>query len=174
MNYKHSQYKLLKRFIRLASLSCLVLIGFQACQGNTSNQSDSNSETQSKTTPTEVSTTSDVTISAEEEPAKLGKITYSNDTFDFGKIKEGVIIEHDFTFVNEGVAPIIVRQVTASCGCTTPDYSRKPVAPGETGTIKVRFDSNGQVGKQHKVVTVVTNADTPVTLVHIRGEVSPK
>lgn len=104
----------------------------------------------------------------------VGIMSLENDSYDFGKVDEGAKIEHVFTFTNTGDAPLIISQVSASCGCTTPEYSTHPVAPGQKGTVKVVFDSNGQVGQQHKVISVLSNGSAKVTLLHLRGEVTPK
>lgn len=98
-------------------------------------------------------------------------MTVENDAYDFGTVKEGEKVEHEFKFTNTGSAPLIISNVQASCGCTTPEYSKNPVAPGETGLVKVVFNSAGQLGKQHKVITVSSNASSPNTLLHLRGEV---
>lgn len=97
-----------------------------------------------------------------------------NDSFDFGVVEEGVKVEHVFEVVNTGEAPLIINNVLASCGCTTPEYSKHPIIPGETGEVKVVFDSNGQPGKQHKIITVMSNAENRNVLLHLRGEVKTK
>lgn len=94
-----------------------------------------------------------------------------SDSYDFGEIKEGEKIEHEFRFTNTGNSPLIITNVQASCGCTTPEYSKNPIAPGEKGMVKVVFNSAGQPGKQHKIVTVASNALSANTLLHLRGEV---
>lgn len=94
-----------------------------------------------------------------------------SDSYDFGEIKEGEKIEHEFRFTNTGSSPLIITNVQASCGCTTPEYSKNPIAPGEKGMVKVVFNSAGQPGKQHKIVTVSSNALSTNTLLHLRGEV---
>lgn len=95
----------------------------------------------------------------------------ADDAYDFGVIKEGEKVEHEFKFTNTGSSPLIVSNVQASCGCTTPEYSKNPIAPGEEGSVKVVFNSAGQAGKQHKVVTVTSNAASKHTQLHLRGEV---
>ncbi len=95
----------------------------------------------------------------------------ASDSYDFGEIKEGEKIEHEFRFTNTGSTPLIISNVQASCGCTTPEYSKNPIAPGEEGMVKVVFNSAGQPGKQHKIVTVTSNALSTNTLLHLRGEV---
>lgn len=108
------------------------------------------------------------------EAAKGGEIEFEESIFDFGQIKEGEVVEHVYTYTNSGTAPVILSQVSASCGCTTPSYTQKPVLPGKSGEIKVSFASDGQVGKQQKIVTVVSNAENGVTTVQLKGEVLPK
>ncbi len=93
------------------------------------------------------------------------------DSYDFGTVKEGEKVEHEFTFTNTGSSPLIISNVQASCGCTTPEYSKNPIAPGDQGLVKVVFNSAGQVGKQHKVITITSNAASKNTLLHLRGEV---
>src|SRR5690606_22831014 len=92
-----------------------------------------------------------------------GKIEFLETAYDFGTVKEGEIVEHVFKFTNTGKVPVILSQVSASCGCTTPDYTKDPVLPGKEGEIKVSFDSKGQVGQQQKIVTISSNAENKVT-----------
>jgi hypothetical protein len=100
-----------------------------------------------------------------------GKIEYVETEFDFGTVSEGEVVEHVFKYKNTGEAPVILSQVSASCGCTTPDYTKEPVLPGQEGEIKVSFNSLGQVGKQQKIVTIKSNAENNITTVQIRGTV---
>jgi hypothetical protein len=79
---------------------------------------------------------------------------------DFGSIKQGEILDVSFRFKNTGSKPLIISNVSASCGCTVPEVPKKPYAPGETGVIKASFDSNkGQVGHNSKQVTVFSNTN---------------
>lgn len=89
---------------------------------------------------------------------------------DFGKIKEGTLATYSFTFHNTGKVPLVLSSVTASCGCTAPEWSKDPIPPGGTGTIKVVFNSYGRPGQFHKFVTVKSNAGADITLT-IKGEV---
>lgn len=108
---------------------------------------------------------------ATDATAGIGKIEFAESAFDFGTIKEGKIVDHVFTFKNTGTAPVILVQVSASCGCTTPDYTKEPILPGKEGEIKVSFNSQGQVGNQQKIVTISSNAENKVTTVQIKGTV---
>ncbi len=76
---------------------------------------------------------------------------------DLGTITEGDTIIHVYKFKNTGNMPLILSSVSASCGCTTPSYSDKPVQPGEQGFIQVKFNSKGKEGKLSKTVTAIAN-----------------
>ena len=109
---------------------------------------------------------------ATSDNATAAVMELETDSYDFGQVVEGTAVEHEFRFKNTGGAPLIISNVQASCGCTTPEYSKNPVAPGEEGMVKVVFNSAGQTGKQHKVITVTSNATTANTLLNLRGEVT--
>jgi uncharacterized protein DUF1573 len=78
-------------------------------------------------------------------------------TQSLGKIKEGSIVEISWKFKNAGDKPLIVSDVRGTCGCTVADKPNEPVAPGQEGTIKARFNSQGQGPEAHKTVTVDAN-----------------
>jgi hypothetical protein len=78
--------------------------------------------------------------------------------FDFGVIIQGEVVVHTFNFKNTGNADLVIRSTSSTCGCTVSSYTEKPVAPGETGKVDVTFSSSGRSGRQHKAVTVLTNA----------------
>ncbi|RYY48980.1 MAG: DUF1573 domain-containing protein [Chitinophagaceae bacterium] len=94
--------------------------------------------------------------------------------FDFGKVKEGEIVEFSYRFKNAGTQPLIVSNATASCGCTIPEKPEAPVMPGETGFIKVKFNSEGRAGTAHKTVSVASNASPAFPDLLLKGEVLPK
>ncbi|MDP2114594.1 MAG: DUF1573 domain-containing protein [Bacteroidota bacterium] len=100
-------------------------------------------------------------------------IVFDKMAHDYGTIVQGSDGNCEFKFVNKGKAPIILNEVKASCGCTSPDWTRTPVAPGETGTIKVAYNTN-IAGAFNKTVTVNSNAkNTPVILL-VKGIVTAK
>lgn len=103
--------------------------------------------------------------------AQGGKIAFEKTVHDFGEIQEGTIATYTFGFKNEGRRPLRLVTVRASCGCTTPEYSREPVAPGETGFIKVAYDSNGRPGIIDKDVTVQTDGEPVFVTLQIKGAV---
>jgi hypothetical protein len=98
-------------------------------------------------------------------------ILFNEYEHDFGKVTEGEKIAYTFTYENKGNAPLVISQATTTCGCTVSKYSRKPVQPGDNGTIEVIFDSSGRNGRQTKTITVRSNATKPLVLLKITGEV---
>ena len=85
------------------------------------------------------------------------QISFDVDSHNFGTIAQGEKVSHTFKFRNIGDGNLIINDVTTSCGCTASKYSVEPVAPGESGTIEVIFDSYGREGKQLKSANVWTN-----------------
>ena len=102
-------------------------------------------------------------------------ITFDKTTHDFGKINEADgRVTTVFTFKNEGIAPLVLSNVRASCGCTTPKWTREPIEPGQSGEITVTYNPSGRPGRFQKTVTVTSNASEPTTKLYIKGEVIPK
>lgn len=102
-------------------------------------------------------------------------ITFDKTTHDFGKINEADgRVTTIFTFKNEGMAPLVLSNVRASCGCTTPKWTREPIEPGQTGEITVTYNPSGRPGRFQKTVTVTSNAEEATTKLYIKGEVIPK
>ncbi|MBS1508714.1 MAG: DUF1573 domain-containing protein [Bacteroidetes bacterium] len=86
-------------------------------------------------------------------------ITWDKTTYDFGDIYQGEKVEHTFKFVNTGKQPLVLTNVQVTCGCTTPKgWPRDPIMPGDKAELVVQFDSSNKIGRQNKVVTVVSNA----------------
>lgn len=103
----------------------------------------------------------------------LENMAFANDSHDFANIPEGPNAEYEFHFKNTGKEPIIVERVQASCGCTTPSYSKDPVLPGKEGTIKASYGTNGRPGPFTKTITVVSNAGTKVLTIKGSVEKAP-
>ena len=74
-------------------------------------------------------------------------------SFDFGKIPQGRPVTHNFEVVNNSTKPLMIENVEASCGCTTPEWTEKPIAPGATSVIKVGFNASSE-GKFQKSITI--------------------
>ena len=104
------------------------------------------------------------------------QISFEESIHDFGMIKEadGAAI-YEFKFINNGSTPVKIINVKASCGCTTPGWSREAIAPGEAGYIKAQYNTKNRPGSFNKSLTVTTNLETEKTKrLYIKGQVTPK
>ena len=95
---------------------------------------------------------------------KEAKIKFDKTTYNFGDFSEKQPVQKcTFTFTNVGDAPLIINQATASCGCTIPKYTKKPVMPGQKGTIDVTYNGKGRFpGHFKKAITVRTNGNPAI------------
>ena len=99
------------------------------------------------------------------------KIVFAEREHNYGTIQKGGDGKCSFTFTNTGDEPLILSSVRASCGCTTPSWTQKPVMPGKTGTVDVRYNTNN-VGGFTKTVTITSNAVNEArVVVKIKGNV---
>jgi hypothetical protein len=114
--------------------------------------------------------TMNTTIPQAEVNVDMAAFTWAASVHDFGKIKQGVPVTHEFKFTNSGKAPLIIVNAQPSCGCTTPDWTKTPVAPGESGFIKATFNA-GAAGPFNKSITVTANVEGGFVLLTIKGEV---
>jgi hypothetical protein len=90
---------------------------------------------------------------------------------DFGTILEGERVVCYFDYVNSGSSELLINSVEASCGCTTPGWSRVPLKPGERESLELIFDASGRSGIQRKVVTVRSNASNEAVQLTIRANI---
>lgn len=100
---------------------------------------------------------------------KRPAMKFDDTTFKFGTIKQGDKIDHKFKFKNTGNAPLVIKTVDVSCGCTFPSYPFIPIEPGEEGVIEVTFNSEHKIGRQKPTVTVVTNARPRTVKLYLEG-----
>ena len=96
---------------------------------------------------------------------------FNEEEFNFGTIKQGENIKHDFEFTNTGKEPLIISNASGSCGCTVPEWPKEPIAPGAKAMIKVTFNSAGKQGVQDKTVTLQSNAQQNPMVLHLKGNV---
>ncbi len=99
------------------------------------------------------------------------QIKILEDKYDFGTIKQGDIVDHVFKFKNVGTKPLVISNIGVSCGCTTPDWTKEPVAPGKTGTLSAKFNSAGKMGMQTKVLTIESNSAAGASTATLTGNV---
>ena len=103
-----------------------------------------------------------------------GVLTFERTDHDFGKVPEGTMATYEFKFKNTGNQPIVIANAQASCGCTTPDWTKTPVLPGKSGIIKAVYNSAGRPGVFSKTVTVTSNASEGTKVLSLKGTVLTK
>jgi hypothetical protein len=107
--------------------------------------------------------------------AQKAVINFEINEHDFGKVKEADgKITYIFDFTNTGMSPLVVNRVQASCGCTTPTWTKEPIEPGKKGSITVTYNPAGRPGAFSKSITVYSNASDEQVVLMIKGEVIPK
>lgn len=109
------------------------------------------------------------TTEATDAPA----ISFEQTVIDYGTIEQSSEPYRYFKFTNTGSAPLIIKNAKGSCGCTIPEWPRKPILAGETNEIKVRYDTK-RIGNFRKTVRLTTNAGDEQVVLTIKGEVLKK
>ena len=114
------------------------------------------------------------TFVSNERPAnamRSAAFTWMQTSFDFGKIKVGVPVTHEFKFTNTGDAPLVITSVQASCGCTVAEYTKEPIPAGAQGFVKATYNA-AKAGVFTKTVTINANTEENAVLLTIKGEVT--
>jgi len=104
----------------------------------------------------------------------LPKIRFSESLFDFGRVDEGAIVTHRFSFQNVGKEPLIISRGSSTCGCTVPEFPKTPIAPGDTSSVKVVFNTDNKSGPQKKPVTLTANTYPSQTTIGLVGIVDKR
>ena len=102
------------------------------------------------------------------------KLTFDTTLHDFGTVSEGDgAAIYDFVFKNTGTTPLVIQDVKTSCDCTSPEWTKQPVPPGETGFVSISYDVIGNPGIIDKTILVYSNSQPSMTRLRIVGEVIP-
>jgi len=140
-------------------LAAAVLVSFTSCKDNAADKVGEEN-----------------VAAAAERDASSGKVavmTFAESEFDFGTIDQGTPQEHIFKFTNTGEADLIIVDAKSSCGCTVPEYTKDPVAPGASGELLVKFNGSGK-NQVSKTVTITTNTAAGKETIKIKAFVTPK
>lgn len=108
------------------------------------------------------------------DSTKWTTVQWMDSVQNFGKVTDGEKVVITFHFKNTGTNPLVIANVTASCGCTVPAKPEEPIAPGQEGKITAEFNSVGRVGKASKYLNVTCNTKDQVVNILFEGEVLPK
>ncbi len=98
-------------------------------------------------------------------------IEWTRKTWDFKEVKEGEEVCHTFYFKNTGNNNLIIKNVKTSCGCTTVNYDKAPIKPGNEGKIEIAFNSTGRNGKQYKEISIFANIPEKQTVICITADI---
>ena len=98
-------------------------------------------------------------------------IAIDSSFFDFGTVKQGVMVKRTFRFTNTGADSLVITDVKTTCGCTVPDWPKQPVPPGGKGEIKVEFNTANKSGRQLRILRVVANTSPAESLLQMGGEI---
>ena len=99
------------------------------------------------------------------------EITFAKSLHDFGTVKKGADGNCEFKFTNTGKAPLILSNVTATCGCTVPSWTKEPILPGKTGSVKVNYTKMDSKGAFSKQITVFSNSTGGNVVLSLKGNV---
>ena len=101
-------------------------------------------------------------------------IAFDKKVYDFGTVNEGEVVETVFTVTNTGKNNLVITNAQPSCGCTVPVWPKEPIKPGDTGEIKVKFNTSGKPNRQNKTITLTTNTESGREVLTLKGSVTPK
>ncbi|MGA2823768.1 MAG: DUF1573 domain-containing protein [Bacteroidales bacterium] len=111
------------------------------------------------------------TASGKGDLSRLPSFKFVEESHDFGRILQGETVSYPFKFKNAGKSDLIISDVSSSCGCTVLSFPKTPIHPGQDGTIKVTFNSEGKHGFQNKNIVIVANTQPNTFILRIKAEV---
>ncbi|EMS30841.1 hypothetical protein C943_03084 [Mariniradius saccharolyticus AK6] len=164
------------KYLHLSAVALGLVLMAASCETKKDDQAAKIAELEQKLARLEAANPVPTNVATVEEadPSTLGAFKFSEMEYDFGTIEEGKVVEHLFKFTNDGQAPLVISNITASCGCTSPDWTKTPVKPGEEGFVKVVFNSAAKAGAQAPTVTIQANTSPNVTRLRMKGTVNAK
>ena len=90
---------------------------------------------------------------------------------DIGTLRSGEVIKYDARLRNTGSEPLVIKNISTSCGCTSVEYEKQPIAPGAEGSFSFKFDSRGMWGVQRKLIDIHTSAGSYPFRMTVQAEV---
>lgn len=154
------------RKIGIPFIGLMFLVITTACQSGSSDSNSSKDQGENK-----VGTEVIQNPEGNQNKNQMPEFSFEKGKHDFGKITQGEKVAHSFKFRNQGEAPLVISNANPSCGCTVPNYPKKPIAAGETAYIDVVFDSEGRMGQFNKSVTLMANNKGEPYKLYITGTV---
>lgn len=106
--------------------------------------------------------------------AQTAEFSFSKKIHKFESIREGTPLSMDYPFTNSGSVPLIISDYKVQCTCTKVTFPKEPVLPGESGVIRVEFDSAGKIGWQYRTILLYANVASGADELEFRVKVKPK
>ena len=103
----------------------------------------------------------------------ITNVTLAQSHYDFGDVKKGESVQHDYEITNTGTNPLIISRVQPGCGCTAPEYTKDPIMPGQKGKVTLKFDSSSFDGAQHKSAEIYANVEKAPIVISFTANVKP-
>ena len=146
----------------------ITLLALGAC-GNADNKNKSTGETQLPASMVNNPHTANGvdTVAAAMKPT----MDFKDTLHDFSIIHENESVSYEFAFTNNGKTPLIITSANGSCGCTVPEYPHDALAPGQSGIMKVTFNSTGKSGHQEKSVMIHANTVRNIHMLYIKADI---
>ncbi len=110
----------------------------------------------------------EVAAARDAKAADYPVMAFDETEYDFGNISKGTPVEHKFSFTNTGKAPLVIVDAKSSCGCTIPEYSKDPIAPGDKGELLVKYNGSG-TNQVTKTVTIKANTEAGKETIRIKA-----
>ncbi|MFT2010375.1 DUF1573 domain-containing protein [Pontibacter sp. 13R65] len=156
------------------SLSLAVALLATSCDQNNTSNNTTAGEAAANTEQASATIDNPNVVSSDNETATTGNgavIAFEEKEYNFGTINQGEVVSHTFKFTNTGSTPLVIESASATCGCTVPQPPKDPIAPGQSGEIKVQFNSTGKSGQQQPIITVRANTEPNIVQLSLKGTV---
>ncbi|MEM1326852.1 MAG: DUF1573 domain-containing protein [Bacteroidota bacterium] len=112
---------------------------------------------------------SPISANAPIDSVNVAKMKFEETDYEFGIVEAGAVITHEFAFTNTGKVPLLINDVRSTCGCTIPEWPEELIAPGESSSIQVRFNTTNMRNQQKKPVTITANTYPAKTKLYLTG-----
>lgn len=110
--------------------------------------------------------------SSEIKDDKYPNFNFESDFYDFGNIKNGDTVVHSYVFANDGPVPLIISDISTSCGCTVSKWNNKPILPNMKDSIIVQFSKKHDLGIHQKILVIKANTKDPYTVLKFRANIN--
>lgn len=140
----------------------LVLTGIVSCKSSTKNGEEKISSDL---------ITNPITANGDSDTSKLPVFLFDEEVHDFGRVIQGEKVSFSYKFKNTGKSSLLISDAKGSCGCTVADFPKKPIAPGESGSIDVKFNTEGKKGFQNKTITLIANTQPNTKVLTIKAQI---